>query len=144
MISVKHWLNDSEGGNRSSRRKIRSAATFFTSVPTWNHLGLNVGLRCVLVTSAMEFREIVYIISIFVSTVPSGLKQGHEANRSLNNESCSFVNLGTYNFVRPMFVPVFLHSYVAVSKTSLVVICVHAMQRKGTGDDNPHSELMFE
>lgn len=89
-------------------------------------------------------RYSTYVIAIFVPTFPSGLKQGHEANRGLNKASCSLVNLGTYNFVWPMFFQVFLHSYVPVSKTVLVVICVYAMQRKGTGDDNPHSELMFE
>jgi hypothetical protein len=92
----------------------------------------------------MGFEEIFYIITIFVPTIPSGLKQGHGTNRVLNKESCSFVNLGPYNFVRPMFSQVFFHSYVPVSKTGLVVICVYAMWRKGTGDDNPHSELMFQ
>jgi hypothetical protein len=79
-----------------------------------------------------------------VLRIPSGLKQGHEANKVLNKESCSFVNLGPNNFVWPMFFQVFLHSYIPVSKTGLVVICVYAMWRKETGDDNPHSELMFE
>jgi hypothetical protein len=85
-----------------------------------------------------------YKFAIFVPTTPSGLKQGHEANRGVNNENCSFVNLGTYSFVWPMFFQVFLHSYVPVTKTGLVVICVYAIQRKVTGDDNPHSEVMFE
>lgn len=87
-----------------------------------------MGLRCVLVTSDMEFEEILYIIAIFVPAIEWGLKQGHEANRTLNKESCSFVNLGHYNFVWRMFFQVFLHSYVPFSKTGLVVICVYEMQ----------------
>jgi len=101
---------------------------FSTSVPTWNCLGLNVGLRCVLVTIDVEFEEIFYIIAIFVPTIARGLKQGHETNRALNKESCSFFTFGHYSFVCRMFFQVFLHSYVPFSKTGLVVICVYEMQ----------------
>jgi hypothetical protein len=37
-----------------------------------------------------------------------------------------------------------VHSCVPVPKSYSVIMCVYATQRKGTGDDNPHTGLMFE
>jgi hypothetical protein len=63
---------------------------------------------------------------------------------SNKKENSSFVKPGILNFYMTYILQVFVRTSVPVHKTGLVVICVYVMQRKGTGDDNPHSELMFE
>jgi hypothetical protein len=37
-----------------------------------------------------------------------------------------------------------MHSFAAGPKSDSVIMCVYAMQWKGTGDDNPGPGLMFK